>query len=297
MSEKKIESPRSTSKKRKKSNPATLVSSHPRFNKHLSVAVITYNEERNIGDCIRSCRDIAEEIVVLDSNSTDKTEEISRSFPEVKFRSQKFSGHVEQKNDAIALCKNEWILSLDADERLSDELKESLRIFLESPEDGALDGLKVARLTFHMGRFIRFSGWYPQTKYRIFRKSKARWTGENPHDYLVVDGKGKKISGDILHYSFRDLSHQVDTINKFSSIVAWTRFRKGKVFRLTRTIYKPFVKFWEIYLFKLGFLDGFPGFAIAVSSAYSTFLKEAKIYELSDHLIQRPSNLREDYGA
>ncbi|EQA43554.1 glycosyltransferase, group 2 family protein [Leptospira broomii serovar Hurstbridge str. 5399] len=295
MSEKSLESSKSTHKKKKGSISSVTSSSVQRFAKKLSVVVITYNEERNIADCIRSCRDIAEEIVILDSNSTDKTEEICRSFPEVKFFSQKFRGHVQQKNDAISLCKNEWILSLDADERLSEELKQSLRNFLNLPDDGSLDGLKTARLTFHMGRFIRFSGWYPQTKFRIFRKSKARWAGENPHDYLVVEGKGIKTTGDILHYSFRDLAQQVDTINKFSSIVAWTRSRKGRRFSLLRTIYKPFGKFLEIYFFKLGILDGFPGFTIAISSAYSTFLKEAKIYELGKKLIQRPSNLREDY--
>ncbi|TGL59622.1 glycosyltransferase family 2 protein [Leptospira sarikeiensis] len=283
-------------KKTKPKAPLSRSSVRERFLKKLSVAIITYNEEKNIGDCIRSCRDIADEIIVLDSNSTDRTKEISESFPEVRFSSQNFKGHVEQKNDAISLCKNEWILSLDADERLSEELQDSLRSFLESPEDSNLNGLKVSRLTFHMGRFIRFSGWYPQTKYRIIRKSKSKWIGENPHDYLVVEGKGKKIKGDILHYSFADLSQQVDTINKFSSIVSWTRWKKNKKFSVLRTIIKPFGKFVEIFFFKFGFLDGFPGFTIAVSSAYSTFLKEAKVFEMEGKLIERPSNLRKDYG-
>ncbi|TGJ99287.1 glycosyltransferase family 2 protein [Leptospira semungkisensis] len=290
------ETPSPKKRKKKAGSQLSLDSNRERFLKKLSVAIITYNEESNIGDCIRSCRDIADEIIVLDSNSTDGTKEISKSFPEVRFSSQSFKGHVEQKNDAISLCKNEWILSLDADERLSEELRSSLRDFLSVPDDPKYNGLKVSRLTFHMGRFIRFSGWYPQTKFRVIRKSKAVWAGENPHDYLVVEGKGRKVKGDILHYSFTDLSQQVDTINKFSSIVAWTRFNKKKRFSILRTITKPFGKFLEIYLFKFGFLDGFPGFAIAVSSAYSTFLKEAKVYELGKKLIDRPSNLRKDYG-
>lgn len=289
-------SPSSKSKKRKKELSYRSDATKERFQKKLSVAIITYNEQKNIGDCILSCRDLADEIVVLDSDSKDDTKKISLSFPEVRFSSQKFKGHVEQKNDAIALCKNEWVLSLDADERLSEELQISVRKFLESPDDSDLNGLKLSRLTFHMGRFIRFSGWYPQTKYRIFRKGKAKWIGENPHDYLSVEGKGKRLKGDILHYSFQDLSQQVDTINKFSSIVAWTRWRKKKRFSVLRTILKPLGKFWEIFLFKFGFLDGFPGFVIAVSSAYSTFLKEAKGYELNQGMIERPSNLREDYG-
>ncbi|EMY77681.1 glycosyltransferase, group 2 family protein [Leptospira weilii serovar Ranarum str. ICFT] len=264
--------------------------------KKLSVAIITYNEERNIGACIESCLDVADEIVVLDSISTDKTEKISKSFPSVKFYKQRFKGHIEQKNDAIALCKHEWIFSLDADERISPELKNAILTFKQEPEDESLSGLQVSRLTFHMGRFIRYSGWYPQYRYRIFKKGKAVWVGENPHDYISIQGKGNKIHGDILHYSFRDLSQQVNTINQFSSIVALTRQKKGKKFSFLRTIYKPFSKFMETYFFKFGFLDGFPGWVIAVSSAYSTFLKDAKQYELENGMMERPSNVKEDYG-
>ncbi|TGM10359.1 glycosyltransferase family 2 protein [Leptospira barantonii] len=262
----------------------------------LSVAIITYNEEKNIGPCIESCLDIADEIVILDSVSTDKTEKISKSYPSVKFYKQKFKGHIEQKNDAIALCKFDWILSLDADERVSPELKNSILTFKQKKDDETVNGFQVSRLTFHMGRFIRFGGWYPQYRYRIFRKGSAVWVGENPHDYISIRGKGNKIYGDIIHYSFRDLTHQVNTINQFSSIVAYTRQRKGKKFSSLRTIYKPFSKFMETYFFKFGFLDGFPGWVIAVSSAYSTFLKDAKQYELEKGMVERPSNVKEDYG-
>ncbi|EQA51875.1 glycosyltransferase family 2 protein [Leptospira kmetyi] len=262
----------------------------------LSVAIITYNEEKNIGPCIESCLDVADEIVILDSVSTDNTEKISKSYPSVKFFKQKFKGHIEQKNDAIALCKYDWILSLDADERVSPELKNSILTFKQKQDDPAVNGFQVSRLTFHMGRFIRYGGWYPQYRYRIFRKGSAVWVGENPHDYISIRGQGNKIHGDIIHYSFRDLTHQVNTINQFSSIVAYTRQRKGKKFSSLRTIYKPFSKFMETYFFKFGFLDGFPGWVIAVSSAYSTFLKDAKQYELEKGMVERPSNVKEDYG-
>ncbi|EKO50957.1 glycosyltransferase, group 2 family protein [Leptospira kirschneri str. 200803703] len=264
--------------------------------KKLSVAIITYNEEKNIKECIESCLEIADEIVVLDSISTDKTERISKSFSSVRFYKQRFKGHIEQKNDAIALCKYDWIFSLDADERVSTELKNSILTFKQKQDDETLNGLQVSRLTYHMGKFIRYSGWYPQYRYRIFKKGKAIWVGENPHDYISIQGKGGKIYGDIIHYSFRDLSHQVNTINQFSSIVAFTRQKKGKKFSILRTIYKPFSKFIETYFFKFGFLDGFPGWVIAVSSAYSTFLKDAKQYELQKEILERPSNVKEDYG-
>jgi glycosyltransferase involved in cell wall biosynthesis len=263
--------------------------------KNLSVAIITFNEESNIGDCIRSVTELSDEIIVLDSFSTDKTVEIAGSFPGVKVFQQKFKGHIQQKNNAIELCNCQWVLSLDADERVSPELKESIRLeLLKNRTD--IFGYKIARLTFHLGRFIRHSGWYPLFRYRLFRKGYAKWTGENPHDYIEITGKGDKLKGDIIHYSFKDLSHQVDTINKFSSIVSFTRFKKNKTFYIIKSLYKPVVKFLEIYVFKLGFLDGYPGFVIAISSAYSTFLKFAKIYEYDKNIIERASNLRTDYS-
>lgn len=260
----------------------------------ISVAIITYNEEKNIKDCIESVLDLADEIIVLDSHSTDATEEIARSFSKVKFFVHPFQGHVEQKNKAIEFCQNEWILSLDADERVDDRLKSSIQKWKETnPRE---NGYKIARLTWHMGRFIRRSGWYPRRRYRLFRKGKSRWVGENPHDKIEIDGKGGILPGNLIHYSFRDFSDQVDTVNKFSSIVAYTRFKKGRKFSVLACIYKPWFKFWDIYLLRRGFLDGFPGFAIAVASSFSTFLKYAKIYELDKEFINRPSNLRESYG-
>jgi glycosyltransferase involved in cell wall biosynthesis len=262
---------------------------------NFSVAIITFNEEKNIKDCIESIIEIADEIIILDSNSTDNTKKISTKYKKVKFYNQDFKGHIEQKNDAIKLCSGEWILSLDADERASSELiLEIQNIILENPK---VDGYKIKRLTYHIGKFIKHSGWYPQYKYRFFKKGKAFWSGENPHDYIVLNGTGKKIHADIIHYSFKDLSHQVDTINKFSSIVAFTRFHKNKKFSVLVMLFKPFIKFLEIYIFKLGFLDGFQGFVIAISSSYSTFLKETKLYELEKKQIERPSNLRIDYGG
>ncbi|TGL99585.1 glycosyltransferase family 2 protein [Leptospira jelokensis] len=263
----------------------------------LSVAIITFNEEKNIGDCIRSVESIADEIIVLDSLSTDRTKEIATSFSKVRFFEAPFPGHVEQKNKAIAFCQNEWILSLDADERANDVLQKSIKGFLESEEVNC-DGFKIARLTFHLGRWIRYSGWYPQRRYRLFKKENASWIGENPHDFIELKpgSIGKQMKGDILHYSFSDFSHQITTINQFSSIVAYTRYAKGERFSLMKTIFKPFGKFLEIYLFKFGFLDGIPGLWIAFASSFSTYLKYAKLYELDRLKLERPSNIRKDYG-
>jgi glycosyltransferase involved in cell wall biosynthesis len=257
----------------------------------ISVAIITYNEQRNLADCIRSCEEVADEIVVLDSFSTDRTEEIARSFPKVRFSQHPFDGHVQQKNRALALCRNEWVLSLDADERVTPELRAEIRAL----DPGDRDGFRVPRLTFLMGKPIRHSGWYPQRKYRLFKRSRARWAGENPHDHLVVDGRGGALRGDLLHYTVTDVAHHVDTVNKFSSIAAFNRFHQGRRFSALTAVLKPFAKFLEVYLVKRGFLDGFHGFAVAVAASYFTFLRVTKLYELERGLIERPSNLRSDY--
>lgn len=255
----------------------------------LSAAIITYNEEEKIQACLDSVTDFVDEIIVLDSFSTDDTEKICRKNPKVQFSQHPFDGHIEQKNRALEKCSSEWILCLDADERVSPELRDSIEKKLNQDPD--IVGIKFPRLTYHMHRYIRYGGWYPNARYRLIRKGMAFWGGENPHDKLVLKGKGIKIKGDLIHLTAKDLSHQVDTINKFSSIVALTRYNKGKRYHLWRLLLKPVSKFLEMYVLKRGFLDGTQGFIIAVSSSYSSFLKEAKQYELSALGSEKPSNL------
>lgn len=255
----------------------------------LSVSIITFNEEKNIEDCLASVTDIADEIIVLDSFSTDRTEDICRNNPKVSFYQHPFDGHIQQKNRALERCSSDWILCLDADERVSKELGQSIRQMVDGNPNIA--GAKFPRLSYHMKRYIRHGGWYPNARYRLVRKGQARWGGENPHDKLLLKGKGKKIKGDLIHYTAIDLSDQVKTINQFSSITALTRYNKGRRYRLWRLIVKPISKFLETYILKLGLFDGVQGFIIAISSSYSSFLKEAKLFELSVLDSDKPSNL------
>jgi len=266
----------------------------------LSASIITFNEEARIKDCIASVHDLCDEVLVLDSFSTDKTEKIARSFPKVRFFKHAFDGHVQQKNRAFEMCTSKWILSLDADERCTPELAQSIREFLATKADN-VDGMRVNRLTIHMGRPIKHGGWY-NARYRLIKKGKATWGGENPHDQIFLHDAprwktnfGPVLDGDLIHYSFRDLSDQINTINKFSSIIAFTRHGKNRKFSLIRLLTKPIQKFIEMYILKAGFLDGMPGFVIAYSSAFSYFLRESKLYELSHTDLERPSNLRADY--
>ncbi len=259
----------------------------------LSVAIITYNEKNNIRDCLESVIELAEEIIVLDSFSTDATEEICKEFDSVKFRQHAFDGHIAQKNRALNLCSHEWILSIDADERVTHELSDSIKEFLASKPQAV--GAKFPRLTYHMKKYIRHGGWYPNARYRLIKKGYATWGGENPHDTIFLDGKGVYLRGDLIHYSFADLSDQVDTNNKFSSIKAFTRKKKGKKFIFWRLFLKPIGKFVETYIIKRGALDGMQGFIISVSAAYSTFLEEAKLYELDRLKTEHISNLPKSY--
>ena len=259
----------------------------------LSAAIITYNEEANLPGCIDSIVSFVDEIVVLDSLSTDRTEDICRNNPKIRFNTHPFDGHIEQKNRVLEKCKTDWILCIDADERVSPELQKSITNFLT--QDAKVVGAKFPRLTHHMHRDIRHGGWYPNARYRLIKNQHAYWGGENPHDSLIIDGKGTTLKGDLIHYSFKDLSDQVNTINHFSSIVALSRFNHGKKGACWRLIWKPLIKFIEIYLIKKGMLDGVQGFIIAVSSSYSTFLKEAKLFELSVLQSNKPSNLSDRY--
>ena len=260
----------------------------------LSAVIITFNEEDNIQDCLDSVSDFVDEIIVLDSFSTDNTEKICRLNPKVQFFQHPFDGHIEQKNRALEKCTSDWILSLDADERVSPELRGSIESLVSQNPDIA--GAKFPRLTYHMHRYIRHSGWYPNARYRLVKKGRAYWGGTNPHDKLVLKGKGVTITGDLIHFSAKDLSDQVRTINSFSSIAALERYNQGKKFHSWRLLVKPLSKFVEMYLLKVGFMDGLQGFIIAVSSSYSSFLKEAKLYELDVLGSDKPSNLSHLYS-
>ncbi len=260
----------------------------------LSVAVITFNEERNIHACISSVVDLADEIIVLDSFSTDQTQSICQQFAKVTFFQHAFDGHIPQKNRALSYCSGAWILSLDADERLSPELQNTIKEFLAS--EPKVNGAKFPRLTYHLNKYIRHTGWYPNARFRLIRNGTATWGGENPHDTLIVHGSTSTLQGDLIHYSFVDLSDQINTVNKFSTIKAFTRFAKGQRFSMFRMLFKPLSKFIELYLVKRGFLDGLAGFIIAVSSAFSAFLVEAKIYELDKLKLQRISNIPASYN-
>jgi glycosyltransferase involved in cell wall biosynthesis len=242
----------------------------------LSVVIITLNEEKNIGRCIESVKSVADEIVVVDSLSTDKTKEISEGL-DARFIEQKFLGYVEQKNFALKACQYDYVLSLDADEALDEELKKEI---LKVKNNFSATGYKFNRLTGYNGEWIRHCGWYPDAKIRLVKKAQARWVGNNPHDVLVVDGEVAHLSGDLLHYSYDSISAHILQTNKFSTIEAQTLFNKGKRASLVKLVTRPALQFFKDYILKKGFLDGRYGFIICFINSLYVLLKYAKMKDM-----------------
>lgn len=243
----------------------------------LSVAVITYNEEKNISRCLDSVSKIADEILVIDSGSQDNTVELAVKRG-AKVLENPFEGHIEQKNFALKHCKNDFVLSIDADEALSDLLSDSIERIKQNPEK---DAYEFNRLTNYKGAWIRHSGWYPDKKTRLFDRKKAKWGGSNPHDKIVPnsDARVGYLKGDLLHYSYHSLSDHLKQIEFFTGIMAKDLVSKGKKPSLFKELFSPVFKFFQSYFFQLGFLDGYAGYQICKISAFATYMKYARLRE------------------
>jgi glycosyltransferase involved in cell wall biosynthesis len=245
----------------------------------ISAVVITYNEEDNIGRCLESLKETADEIVVVDSFSSDRTAEICKS-QGAEFIQHPFEGHIEQKNYALSCASNDYVLSLDADEALSDKLIQSIRA---AKQNWSANGYSVNRLTNYCGKWIRHCGWYPDKKIRLWDRRKGYWGGVNPHDHVVMekDSRIRHLSGDILHYSYPTIRDHISQINSFSDIAARAAFERGRQSNLALDIcLNPTLTFFKKYFLKLGLLDGYEGFVISISTAYGKFLKYIKLREL-----------------
>jgi len=245
----------------------------------ISVIIITYNEEKNIARCIDSVQDVADELIVVDSFSKDKTEEICLE-KNVRFYKNSFEGYSEQKNYANSLAKYEFILSLDADEALSPELKKSI---LQEKEKGfTATVFEFNRLVFYCGQKIKHSGWYPDKKIRLWKNELAKWNDSPIHEKLEFKERitPKFLKGDLYHYTFHTISQHVEQINKFSTLKAQMAYDKNKKTNLLKIIFKPPIKFFIQYILRLGFLDGFLGFVVCKNSANAEFLKQVKLKQL-----------------
>ncbi|MCC3216642.1 glycosyltransferase family 2 protein [Chryseobacterium sp. X308] len=245
----------------------------------LSLAIITYNEEENITRLLDSLTDTADEIIIVDSFSTDKTKEIcTQKYPQVKFFEKKFNGYGEQKNHALTLCSHEWVLFLDADEVPDQNLKRSIQSIVasENPEFNVYK----AKFSNHLGiHTIRFGGWGNVCRERLFRKKYVRYSDDKVHEFLISDEKAGLMKGKLDHYTYKSIHHHVSKINKYSDMMAEKMFERGKKVRRFKIIVGPIFEFMKVFIFRLGFLDGFPGFYVAKTMSYYTFLKYIKLRE------------------
>jgi len=242
----------------------------------LSVVIITYNEEKNIGRCLDSVKGIADEVVVVDSLSTDRTRDICMA-EGTRFIEQPFLGYTEQKNFALAQANYSFVLSLDADEALSEELKQSIREVKQHPD---ADGYTMNRLTNYCGQWIRHCGWYPDTKLRLWDIRKGQWEGLLIHEKVKMekDAKTGQLMGDLLHYSYYTLEEHYRQAEKFSTIAAGRVKKTSRLMLGIKIIIKPAAKFIRNYIIKQGFRDGKAGFTICRISAYETYMKYTKAY-------------------
>lgn len=253
----------------------------------ISAVIITFNEERNIARCLDSLQGVVDEIVVVDSYSTDQTKAICGNY-EVRFIEHTFDGHIQQKNWAITQAKYSHVLSLDADEALNETLKMSI---LTVKMNFTKAGYTMNRLTNYCGHWVRYCGWYPDTKLRLWDSRCGAWGGDNPHDRYELHTRQNEVAhleGDLLHYSYYTIDDHYKQVDYFTTILAKAQFDRGKKAPWPILIISPLVKFIKDFFIRLGLLDGRIGFRICRISAYATFLKYKKLRKL--HLDKKISD-------
>ncbi|MDR2401350.1 MAG: glycosyltransferase family 2 protein [Deferribacteraceae bacterium] len=241
----------------------------------LSVAIITYNEEENIARTINAAKAVADEIIVMDSDSSDKTREISESLG-AKVYLQPWLGYSEQKNLCNKKCSGEWILSLDADEVLTEEAAEAI---LKAVPSGTYDGYRINRRTYYMGKLLRYS-WQPDKHLRLVRKgNNPRWEGL-VHEVFKIDGRVGDLKGDIIHYSYKDFAGHMSKSVQFAHLAAVSYNENGKHSGGAAILFRPFFALLKRLILKRGILDGPAGIIAALSSAYYTYMKYSFLWEL-----------------
>jgi len=244
----------------------------------ITAVIITYNEEDRLPDALASLRQVADEIVVVDSYSIDRTVEIAREAG-ARVLQNRFQDYGQQKNFAMAQAGGEWILNLDADERVSPELKRAITELKGGGPPTNTAAFAIKRKTFYLGRWIRHSGWYPDRKIRLFRKDAASWHGRI-HERLDVRGAVAHMDGDILHFTYRDIGDHVRRLDRYSAFQAEEIIRQQKKCLFLRLAILPPVTFLRHYFWKSGILDGFPGLVIATVQSWGTALKYLKAIAL-----------------
>jgi glycosyltransferase involved in cell wall biosynthesis len=243
----------------------------------ISVCIICFNEETNIKRCLESVL-WADEVIVVDSMSQDNTVHIARQYTDCVYENP-WPGYEAQKNFALKKATGDWILSVDADEEVTETLHKEIKKTTSNPD--LRDGYRIPRRSFYQGRWIKHSGYYPDKQLRLFKRDKSRWVGGRLHERIEVKGTVGDLKSDLLHYPYNGtVSGQLRKIDAFEDLNARDMHEQGKRFGIFLLLFRPVFKFLEVYLLKLGFLDGIPGFIIAVTSSYAMFVRYVKLREL-----------------
>ncbi|MDH3443873.1 MAG: glycosyltransferase family 2 protein [Deltaproteobacteria bacterium] len=243
----------------------------------VSGIVVCFNEEQNIGACLESLR-WCDEIVVVDSYSTDRTVEICRQYTDCIIQ-RPWAGYRDQKAFAHSQATKDWVILVDSDERVSPELQREILDVLQN-NNSAYAGYAIPRVVFYLKRWWRRGGWYPDYDVRLFRREGATWGGKDPHEKILVDGKVRKLRHPLHHFSYHDISDHIARINQFTSISSQELKNDGQRWRLSDALLRPAFRFFRSYILKRGFMEGFAGFYVAITAAVYVFLKYAKLWEL-----------------
>jgi glycosyltransferase involved in cell wall biosynthesis len=250
----------------------------------ISACIITFNEASNIAEAIESI-DWADEVLVVDSESTDVTRQMAESLG-AKVLIKKWQGFSAQKQFAVDSASHDWIISLDADERISKQLKEEILRLKAQPEERLADGYRISRRSFYMNRWIRHGGWYPDWQLRFFNRRKGNWKDVLIHESFQMrkDAKIEKLSGDILHYTSENAGYHHRMIGeRYAPLAAQQMFQNGKTTSPLKIATVGFTAFFQTFILKAGFLDGFPGFCIARFAAHHAFLKHLLLWEMAQN--------------
>jgi len=246
----------------------------------ISAFVVCCNEEQKLRRCLASVS-WCNEIVVIDSGSTDATLEIAKEFTQ-KIIIRPWPGFVEQKRFGLERCSSDWVLNLDADEEVSSELCAEIQALLKQDALRALNenGFELQRTVFFLGKWWRKGGWHPERRLRLCRRSATTWGGDNPHEKAVVQGTIGRLKGELFHFTYSNIADQVRSLNSLSSAAAETLYAKGTQASLLSLLVRPIARFLKFYFLKKGFLEGPEGLVVAVMESWSVFLKYAKLWEL-----------------
>jgi glycosyltransferase involved in cell wall biosynthesis len=240
----------------------------------VSCTIICCDEEAYIRDALESVK-WCDEIVVVDSFSRDRTVAICREYTDRIFQ-RPWPGFVEQKAFALEQTRHPWVLNLDADERVSAELRREIEAVLREP---TADGYYVPRLVYYLGRWWWRGGWYPDYRLRLFRRAQAVWGGIDPHEKVVLRGRTARLHGPLLHYTYRDTSDHLATINIFTGVAARELVLRGRTASALDLLLRPLWRFVRFYLLRRGFMEGLAGLFVAQSAAFYVFAKYAKLWE------------------